>query len=226
MEVDAPMKGKGKNKGKSKGKEKGKDKSKGKSKDMAKEITSDTWNMKCFFCTEKSHARKDCTRFSPWLAEKKTVGHEKSVNSIEEDGWIFALDLEHEELCELIMIDSGASVQVCTPENGQENGLRISSKTRPLLTALRAEMKQHGVRQVNCDTEVGKITTDCRVLDVRRPIWSLGSMMDSGCDVHFTKNRSWIPKDDGKELEMFRSGGVFFVADRPRGKQTRWNSIP
>ena len=49
-------------------------------------------------------------------------------------------------------------------------------------------MKQHGMRQVSCDTEVGKITTDYRVLDVRRPIWSLGSMMDLGCDVHFTKN--------------------------------------
>ena len=52
------------------------------------------------------------------------------------------------------------------------------------------------------------------MLDVRRPIWSLGSMMDSGCDVHFTKNRCWISKDDGKELDMIRSGGVFFVAAR------------
>ena len=113
------------------------------------------------------------------------------------------------------MIDSGASVHVCPPDHGQENRLRKSSKTRPLLTASGAEMKQHGMRQVSYDTEVGKITTDYRVLDVRRPIWSLGSMMDSGCDVHFTKNRCWISKDDGKELDMIRSGGVFFVAARP-----------
>ena len=171
--------------------------------------------MKCFFFKEKSHTRKDCPKFSAWLAEKKTVGHEQSANSIEEDGWIFALDQEHEEVCELIMIDSGASVHVCPPDHGQENGLRKSSKTRPLLTASGAEMKQHGMRQVSYDTEVGKITTDYRVLDVRRPIWSLGSMMDSGCDVHFTKDRCWISKDDGKELDMIRSGGVFFVAARP-----------
>ena len=77
-------------------------------------------------------------------------------------------------------------------------------------------MKQHGMRQVSYDTEVGgKITTDYRVLDERRPTWSLGSTMDSGCDVHFTKNRCWISKDDGKELDMIRSGGVFFVAARP-----------
>ena len=156
-----------------------------------------------FFCKEKGHARKDCAKFSAWLAEKKTVGHEQSANSIEEDEWIFALDHEHEELCELIMIDSDASVHVCPPDHGQENGLP------------RAEMKQHGMRQVSYDTEVGKITTDYRVLDVRRPIWSLGSMMDSGCDVHFAKNRCWISKDDGKELDMIRSGEVFFVAARP-----------
>ena len=214
MEVDTLMKGKGKNKGKGKVKEKGK----AKSKDKPKEGTSDTSSMKCFFCKERGHARKDCPKFSAWLAEKKTVGHEQSANAIEEDGWIFALDHEHEELCELIMMDSGASAHVCPPDHGQENGLRKSSETRPLLTASGAEMKQHGMRQVSYDTEVGKITTDYRVLDVRRPIWSLGSMMDSGCDVHFTKNRSWISKDDGNELDMIRSGGVFFGGT---GKGTR-----
>ena len=71
-------------------------------------------------------------------------------------------------------------------------------------------MKQHGMTQVSYDTEVGKITTDYRVLDVRRPIWSLGSVMGSGCDVH-----CWISKDDGKEVDTIRSGEVFFVAARP-----------
>ena len=82
MEVDALMKGKGKNRGKGKGKEKGK----GKSKDKAKEGTSDTSNVKCFFCKEEGHTRKDCPKFSAWLAEKKTVGHEQSANSIEDNG--------------------------------------------------------------------------------------------------------------------------------------------
>ena len=91
------------------------------------------------------------------------------------------------------------SVHVCPPDHGQEHGLRKSSKTRPLLTASGAEMKQHGMRQVSCDTEFGKTTTDYRVLDVRRPILSLGSMMDSGCDVHFT-NAVGYPKTTGKNL--------------------------
>ena len=50
-------------------------------------------------------------------------------------------------------------------------------------------MTQQGMRQVSYDTDVGKDTADYRVLDVRRRIWSLGSMMDSGCDVHLTKDR-------------------------------------
>ena len=139
------------------------------------------------------------------------MGHEQSANAIEEDGWIFALD-RAEELCELIMIDSGASVHVCPPDHGPEKGLREASESRPLLTASGAEMEQHGMRQVSYDTEVGKVPTDYRVLDVRRPIWSLESMTDSSCDVHFTKNRCWISKDDRKELDMIRSGGVFLVA--------------
>ena len=68
MEVDTLMKGKGQNKGKGKGKEKGKDKGKekgkAKSKDKSKEGPSDTSNVKCFFCKEKGHARKDCPKFS------------------------------------------------------------------------------------------------------------------------------------------------------------------
>ena len=79
------------------------------------------------------------------------MGHEQSANSIEEDGWIFTLDNEHEELCELIMIDSGSSVHVFPPDHGQENGLPKSSRTRPLLTASGAEMQQHGMRRVSYD---------------------------------------------------------------------------
>ena len=55
---------------------------------------------------------------------------------------------------------------------------------------------------------------------VRRPIWSLGSKMDSG-DVHFTKDRCWISKDDGKEVDMIRSGAVFLVAARPSEPSSR-----
>ena len=114
------------------------------------------------------------------------------------------------------MIDSDASVHVCPHQNGQGDDFRGSSETRPLLTSSGAEMQQHGMRQVSYDAEVGKITTDYRVLDVRRPAnLVVGSMMDSRCDVYFTKDRCWIAKNNGKELVIILSGGVFFVAVKP-----------
>ena len=122
------------------------------------------------FLRKRPHPKGLRPTFSTWLAEKRTVGHEQNANSIEEDGWIFAVDHEHEELCEPIMIDSGASVHVCPPDHGHGNGLRRWSKTTLWFTASGAEMKRHGMKQWCNDTEVGKITTDSRVLDVRQPI--------------------------------------------------------
>ena len=43
--------------------------------------------------------------------------------------------------------------------------------------------------------------------------------------MHFTNNRCWIFKDDGKELDMIRSGGVFFVAARLSKSPSRKTSI-
>ena len=45
--------------------------------------------------------------------------------------------------------------------------------------------------------------------------------MDSGCDVHFAKNRCCIFKDDGKEFDMIRSGGGCCVAARPSKSSSR-----
>ena len=51
-------------------------------------------------------------------------------------------------------------------------------------------------------------------------------MMDSGCDVRFTKDRFWISKDDGKDFDMIRSSGVFFVAARLAKPTSREASTP
>ena len=133
MEVDALMKSKGKNKGKNKG-QRQRQRQRKRQRQRVRARTRRR-NIRHVEARRKGRTRKDCPKFSAWLAEKKTVGQEQSANSIEEDGWIFALDHEHEELCELITIDSGASVHVCPPDDGQESGLLKSGKTRPLLTA-------------------------------------------------------------------------------------------
>ena len=67
------------------------------------------------------------------------------------------------ELSKLTMIDSDA-VHVCPLTNGQGDGIRKSSETRPLPGA---EMQQRGMRQMSYDTEVGRVTAVYRVLDMR-----------------------------------------------------------
>ena len=82
-------------------------------------------------------------------------------------------------------------------------------------------MKQRGMRQVSYDTEVGRVTAVHRVLDMRRSIWSLRSMLDSGCDVYFEKDRFSTATNSGKELDVILSGGVFFVAAKPSKLSSR-----
>ncbi|CAK0840370.1 unnamed protein product, partial [Prorocentrum cordatum] len=134
----------------------------------------------------------------------------------QDDGWVFMVDEEFEgdELCELIMVDSGASANVCPRDHVPENGLREEARPRRMTTATGELIAQHGRRRVSYETEFGKITTDYRVLDVKRPIWSLGAMIESGCDAYFTKSKSWIVKD-GKELELIRKGNLFYAIARP-----------
>ena len=46
-------------------------------------------------------------------------------------------------------------------------------------------------------------------------MWSLGSIMDSGCDVYFAKDRCCVAKSNWKELDVILSGGVFCMATKP-----------
>ena len=85
-------------------------------------------------------------------------------------------------------------------------------------------MQKRGTRQVSHDTEVGRVTAAYRVLDMRRPIWSLGSIKDSGCDVYFAKDRCWIAKNNGKELDVILCGRTFFVAAKPSKLSSRKRS--
>ena len=64
----------------------------------------------------------------------------------------------------------------------------------------------------------------------KRPIWSLGSMKDSGCDVYFTKDICWIAQKqrertwrDSQRWSVLRGNQTF--KNCRRRKQTRWNSV-
>ena len=86
-------------------------------------------------------------------------------------------------------------------------------------------MQQREMRQVSCDSETGRVTAVHRVLDMRRSIWSLRSMLVSGFDVYFAKDRCWIAKNNGKELDVILSSGVFFVAAKPSKPSARERSV-
>ena len=88
------------------------------------------------------------------------------------------------ELCKLTMIDSDASLHVCPLNNNQGDGFRKSSETRPLPGA---EIQQREMRQMNCDSEAGKVTAVHRVLDMRRSIWSLRCVLPEGPMLDFQK---------------------------------------
>ena len=129
-------KSKGKGKHREKGKSKPKGKEKGKSKDKLKEGTSDTSNTKCSFCKGK-----DRPKSLRWPAEKKTMSH---------------------ELSKLTMIDSDASIHVVkiahsTMAKGTVFANRV--KCHHILRPLPGEeMQQREMRQMNCDSEAGRVT--------------------------------------------------------------------
>ena len=54
---------------------------------------------------------------------------------------------------------------------------------------------------------------------------SLRPMLDSGCDVYFAKDRCWTAKNNGKELDVILSSGVFFVAAKPSKLSSRKRSV-
>ena len=86
MEVDALTKGKGKEKGmgKEKGKGKGKENGTGKINEKSKCRSNRKSSMKCFLCKKKGLRRKDCSKFTVWLAQKRQ--NEPSANAFNEAG--------------------------------------------------------------------------------------------------------------------------------------------
>ena len=136
----------------------------------------------------------DCPKSLTWPAEKKTMSHVLSKST---------------------MIDSDASVHVCPHKHGQGDGFRKSSETRPLPGAA---MQQRGMRHMSCDSEVTAVYC---VLDMRRSIWSPRSMLDSGCDVYFAKDRCWIAKNSGVECYSWQPN----LRNCRREREACWNSI-
>lgn len=129
--------------------------------------------MKCYFCQETGHSRKDCPKFTTWLQEKKQ-GHEPSNTHLDEDSCVFGLEDEFAgegELCQLVPVDIGVSVSVCAPCHALcAPMVKPTGEGLPLVTAPGARVTSLGSRRMRYDTEVGPMVTNSRIMKVGRPI--------------------------------------------------------
>ena len=95
--------------------------------------------------------------------------------------------------CEFTVIDSGHRLMCAIEVASKRNGSATHAEPgKPLVTNPGAELKQHDRWMVSYEMDASTVTTDNCVLEAKRQIWSIGSMMDSQCDVHFTNGRCWI----------------------------------
>ena len=145
------------------------------------------------------------------------------ISAIDDEPYVELVDLEANPLRELPLF----GMNELQKKRERQFAFMLTMHTKDRALQMITKLSDPGCSMY--DTEVGKVTADCRVLDVRRPMWSLGAMMDSGCDVHFTKDRCWNPKMAGKSSTLSAvaecSSWQPDLQDRRRGKQAPWNSI-
>ena len=236
MEVDyiGKSKGKGKSKSKSKGnrkgnskggsKDNGKGKSKGKSEDRNQGKSNGKGNGKpdidkeCYLGGKKGHLARDC-----W----SRANHDKMVNEVEvenvnaEPVKEYVLTVENEindvnliqDGCVeredgLVMIDSGASVNVCPKWFGNSK-LEQSDGATCLRGANGKPLQENGNRQIWLRFCGQAKRYDFHLVNVTEPILSVSCLCEQGVETHLAK-KSVLRFGDGHE-PLIRKGGVHFV---------------
>ena len=108
----------------------------------------------------------------------------------------------------LVMIDSGASVDVCPKWFGNSR-LEQSDCATCLRGANVKPLQQYGKRQI-CLRICGQTRRyDFHVVNVTKPILSVSWLFEHGVETHLAK-KSFLRFGDGHE-PLIRKGGVYFV---------------
>ena len=216
-------KGNGKGEGKSKNRDRSQSKGKGKSKSKGKGKGSDKLDddRECYVCGKRVHFARDC-----W----SRANHDKKVNEVEAENAnaetgkevVFTIEnvisevtLSRDGCAEredgLVMIDSGASVDVCLKWFGKSKLQQSDGVTR-LRGADGKPLQEYGKRQIWL--KIGGQTNRCNfhVVDVTKPILSVSYLCEQGVETHMAKH-PFLRFGDGHD-PLIRRGGVYFVKAR------------
>ena len=108
----------------------------------------------------------------------------------------------------LVMIDSGASVNVCPKWFGNSK-LEQSDGATCLRGANGKPLQEYGKRQIWLKICGQTKRYDFHVVDVTKPILSVSCLCENGVEAHLAKE-SFLRFGDGHE-PLIRKGGVYFV---------------
>ena len=108
----------------------------------------------------------------------------------------------------LVMVDSGASVNVCPKWFGNSK-LEQSDDATCLRGANGKPPQEYGKRQIWLKMCGQTKRYDFHVVDVTKPILSVSCLCENGVETHLAKE-SFLKFGDGHE-PLIRKGGVYFV---------------
>ena len=248
-------KGKGKDKGKhSKGKGKGKDKDKD-GKGKSKKDTECWWCGKRGHtqrdCWEKQAGRPRVARpdkVQEVLEQQESESVSSSsvavISNLTQnlDGWVFEISRTvtpiMKTICSVsgnleetyVWLDSACYDHVCGSSFAKDCGIIRNdefSRQTDIRAANGSSMQHLGVRTVRmqtvCDHQNLQITF--QVLNVERPLISVGKLAKDGCEINFDGTGGFI-HHKGRSLRFERVGDMFGIRVRVLGNSGSGNSVP